>query len=149
MGHKSEDTFLSYLSDTSGLNVQDMVNGQQPDNSLMENLQSMVLSFRGQNEPGKPDDASIIKPAEDFTSYQQGVVRPAQSTSVKLILNYDEPRSDLVDRFYGPTVLPRFNDNVTLMARMADTGPRPALNYAGVQDEHDKRCPYCGHIFLG
>lgn len=45
MGQKSDDTFLSYLSDISGLNTQDMVNGRAPDNLLMESLQSMALSF--------------------------------------------------------------------------------------------------------
>ncbi|GIZ36574.1 hypothetical protein CKM354_000004400 [Cercospora kikuchii] len=46
MGHKSDDTFLSYLSDISGLNMQDLVNGRDPDHQLMESLQSMASTYR-------------------------------------------------------------------------------------------------------
>ena len=144
MGHKSEDTFLSYLSDTSGLNVQDLVNGQQPDHGLMETLQSMVLSYRITADSLNPEDedpsiAPILKP----TSFREGVVRPTQSAAMQLILHRDRLRAEVVQIFYGTTGSSDFDRTVSVLTEMASTGPRPAPTYPDVQSIQGQLCPYC------
>ena len=122
MGHKSEDTFLSYLSDTSGLNVQDMVNGLQPDHRLMETLQSMVLSYRvTANSPGPEHEDPTITSDLKTTSFGEGVVRPAQSATMQLVLRQDRLRAEIVRTFYGTTSSPDFDRTVSVLAEMLIT----------------------------
>lgn len=140
MGHKSEDTFLSYLSDTSGLNVQDMVNGRQPDHRLMESLQSMALGYRTAADSPSPEDDNLDT---GTTSFLEGVVRPAQSKAMRLILDRDRLREEAVDLLYSSESSTDFNLTVSILAKMASTGPRSALVYQGVQPMQGRRCPYC------
>ena len=150
MGHKSEDTFLSYLSDVSGLNVQDIVNGQKPDHALMETLQSMALSYRVPANPPSPEDEDPdIVPNQAHTSFRAGVVRPTPSAIVQLILKHDTLRAKVVEAFYGQNLtgaadLADFSRTVLMLVEMASTAPRPALDYPDVKPIQGRLCPCCG-----
>lgn len=137
MGHKSEDTFLSYLSDTSGLNMQDLVN----DHQLMEAMQTMVMSYRATIDAYsiERDDGTIKEP----TSFRNGVVRPASPSATQLIMQQDRVRANIVDLFYLSTGPADFDQAVALLAKAASTGPRLPLTYPGVQSIQDRLCPYC------
>lgn len=43
MGHKSDDVFMHYISAVSGVDIQNVINGRDPDQALIDHVRSMQL----------------------------------------------------------------------------------------------------------
>ena len=41
MGHKSDDVFMHYISAVSGVDIQNVINGRDPDQALIDYVRSM------------------------------------------------------------------------------------------------------------
>ena len=173
MGQRSDDVFLSYISRKSGVDSQAILNGQKPDQPLMDLMQSIVVNLdiearqgsdltdigrkglrRVKASPDKlhePDEVEADEcaagggeqPRPEPRCYQDGIVPPLASPHFRKYLASDLARLGVVKAFYEPDANSSFGSSVAFLSTIADPAPS-VWRYPQAEADERHRCKPCG-----
>lgn len=166
MGHKNNDTFMSYISNISGVDVQNIISGRQQDQATIDFLRSMRthIDFDAPRPKGSSlEDLRYGKPsisqersvysasARDRTQgtitslpLNDRVVRPPPSRAFGQYLKFDQARAKLIsllDQDEQPSL-------ATLLAAMMELArPDPSRWwYPGAAPDPVTAACVCGRV---
>lgn len=171
MGHKRDDTFQAYIGRISGVDVQRIIVGKDPDQDLIDWVASMqtdvdrggpvrhgslLVHTKRRNHPssqtGHGIDSDLDEAYDPFdgtetaTPFNVAKDRGPPSRQLRTYLKYDTPRSDFITIAQAqsdPRVQSLLHQTVAPLCAMASPIAKP-WNYPGAQPSACGTCSYCG-----
>lgn len=128
MGHKSDDVFMHYISAVSGVDIQNVINGRDPDQALIDHVRSMqlridhdaplrdrsrltdvvrrnpnALDFAAQREEYFARDEDIFEGTRSAQPFTKSAHERVRSRFLGSYLRYNKARAKMISSIRKPT----------------------------------------------
>ncbi|KAM0719003.1 hypothetical protein Q7P37_004908 [Cladosporium fusiforme] len=144
MGHKSDDVFMHYISAVSGVDIQNVINGRDPDQALIDHVRSMQLRIDHdaplrdrsrltdvlRRNPGAQDFATqreeyfareedIFEGTSSAQPFTKSANQRVQSRFLEAYLRYNKPRAKVISSIQKQNSTTKENALVEIIQALA------------------------------
>lgn len=170
MGHKSDDVFMHYISAVSGVDIQNVINGRDPDQALIDYVRSMQprvdydaplrdgskLTDVVRRNPDAPDYAAqrgeyfarednIFEGSDNAQSFATPACKRSRSKFFKSYLRYNKARANMISSIQKTMNVTREQPLIEVLRSLAVLAcPDEDWAYPSAKPSATHACTRCG-----
>ena len=170
MGHKSDDVFMHYISAVSGVDIQNVINGRDPDQALIDYVRSMQprvdydaplrdgsrLTDVVRRKPDAPDYAAqrgeyfarednIFEGSDSAQSFATPTCKRSRSKFFRSYLRYNKARANMISSIQKTTNATRERPLMEVLRSLAVLAcPDEDWAYPSAKPSATYACTRCG-----